>query len=396
MAHHDVVVVGSGPAGWATAVACAEAGLGTALLAPQPLAPWSARYGTWVDELDHLGYGEFFEAQWQAVTVVGERTRTVPRAYGRVDSDALRRHLIGRGEQAGIDVVVGTAAGARHDHAGSLLLTSDGSTLATRIVVDASGGASSLVGGRGTAAAWQTAYGVIATPSAPLNETGCVLMDFSGPIGDQVPTFLYAQDIGDRRWFLEETVLASRRAVPPEQLRPQLFTRMASAGIDLTDVVEAETVRIPMGLRLPRVQRVIGVGVAGGAVHPATGYSLVTSLRAAPLLARALVEGFQRRATADAMSEAGWAALWPPRRRRARALQEYGLDVMLRMDRTRMQQFFDQFFSLDDDEQDIYLGSTSSARDIAGVMSHVWRGAPPALKRSLAAGDPRMVTRLFS
>lgn len=397
MARHDVVVAGSGPAGWATAAACAEAGLSTVLVALDPTAPWPATYRSWVDELTALGYGDVFSHQWPAVTAVGKRTHRVERAYGRVDGAKLAAELMERGVAHGLTVQQGRSVGVSHDRVESALLLASGQVLNAAVVIDATGAAGSLVHGRGPAVAWQTAYGIVATPSIPLNDTGCVLMDFAtGAPNDPTPTFLYAQDLGDGRWFLEETVLASREATPPEHLKGVLQSRLHGRGIELTDMVEVETVAIPMGLRVPRPQRVIAVGASGGAIHPATGYSLTTSLHAAPKLAHALVDALERRATPAAVSEAGWAAMWPDARRRARSLQEYGLDVMLGMDRGGLQQFFDQFFDLPEHDQRTYLGPEAGGREIAGVMSRLWLGAPNSLRLTLAKGDPRRLLRALS
>jgi lycopene cyclase-like protein len=394
VARHDVVVAGSGPAGWSTAVVCAEAGLSTVLVAPEPTAAWPATYRSWVDDLTGLGYGHVFSHQWSAVTAVGEQTRRVERAYGRVDGAKLAAHLMERGAKHGLTVQQGRSVGVSHDRVASALLLASGQVINAAVVIDATGAAGSLVHGRGPATAWQTAYGIIATPSVPLNDTGCVLMDFAtGAPHDRPPTFLYAQDLGDGRWFLEETVLASREATLPAHLNVILHDRLQERGIVLTDVVEIETVAIPMGLRVPLPQRVIAVGASGGAIHPATGYSLTTSLHAAPKLAHGIVAALERRATPSAVSEAGWAAMWPDARRRARSLQEYGLAVMLGMDRGGLQRFFDQFFSLPEHDQRAYLGPDAGGREIAGVMSRLWLGAPNSLRMALAKGDPRRLLR---
>jgi lycopene cyclase-like protein len=259
-------------------VACAEVGLSTLLVAPDPSAPWPATYRSWVDDLTALGYGHVFSHQWSAVTAVGERTHRVERAYGRVDGAKLAAHLMERGAEHGLTVQQGRSVGVSHDRVASALLLASGQVINAAVVIDATGAGGSLVHSRGAAVAWQTAYGIIATPSTPLNNTGCVLMDFAtGAPHDRPPTFLYAQELGGGRWFMEETVLASREATPPEHLRVILHNRLRERGIVLTDVVEVETVAIPMGLRVPLPQRVIAVGASGGAIHPATGYSLTTS-----------------------------------------------------------------------------------------------------------------------
>ena len=224
-----------------------------------------------------------------------------------------------------------------------------------------------------------------------------VLMDFAtGVPADRPPTFLYAQHLGEDRWFMEETVLASRQAVAPERLKTVLQQRLKDRNIALSEVEEVETVAIPMGLRVPAPQRVVAVGASGGAIHPATGYSLTTSLHGAPLLAQGIVDALQRRATPRAVSEAAWAAMWPDSRRRARAMQEYGLDVMLGMDRGGLQRFFDEFFTLAQDAQRAYLGPAAGGAEIARLMSRLWLGSPNGLRLALAKGDPRQLLRALS
>ncbi len=397
MARHDVVVAGSGPAGWAAAVACAEVGLDTVLVAPEPHASWPATYRSWVDDLTALGYGNMFSHQWQVVTATGQRTHRVDRAYGRVDGAKLADHLSGRGGAAGLTMVRGRSVGVSHNRTDSTVLLGDGRSMNAVVVIDATGAAGSLVHGRGPAPAWQIAYGIVATPSVPLNDTGCVLMDFAtGLLADRPPTFLYAQHLGDGRWFMEETVLASRQATTPESLKSILQQRLKDRDIALSDIEEVETVAIPMGLRVPLPQRVVAVGASGGGIHPATGYSLTTSLHAAPLLAQGIVDALQRRATPTAVSEAAWATMWPDSRRRARALQEYGLDVMLGMDRGGLQRFFDQFFTLSHDAQRAYLGHATGGAEIARIMSRLWLGSPNTLRLALAKGDPRQLLRALS
>lgn len=366
------------------------------LVAPAPTSPWPATYGAWVDELDVLGFGKTVAQQWSKVAAIGRSRHALDRAYARVDNDLLFGELFRRGSWAGLAVATGQVAGVRHERTGSKVLTSDARSFSGRVVIDASGAATTLTDGSRGNRAWQFAYGVVARPSELIDSTGCVLMDFSGNHPHGAPaSFLYAQRWDEDRWFLEETVLASRDVVTTATLRGSLHHRMASRGIVLSDIVEHEVVRIPMGLRVPRPGRVVAVGAAGGGIHPVTGYSLAASLRAAPVVAMAIAQALQRRATPEAVSAAAWSAQWTPTRRRARSLQEYGLDVMLRMDLAGLQQFFDRFFSLGVSDIDAYLGDASGGRDIARVMRAVWADAPSDLRRSLATGDPRGLARVM-
>jgi hypothetical protein len=88
--------------------------------------------------------------------------------------------------------------------------------------------------------------------------------------------------------------------------------------------------------------------------------------------------------------------MWPDSRRRARALQEYGLDVMLGMDRGDLQRFFDHFFTLSQDAQRAYLGPAAGGAKIARLMSRLWLGSPNALRLALAKGDPRRLLRALT
>ncbi len=68
-------------------------------------------------------------------------------------------------------------------------------------------------------------------------------------------------------------------------------------------------------------QPVVAFGAAAKLTHPATGYSVAASLRAAPRVAAAIADGGDARHV--------WEAVWPPALRRTRRLHDYGLEVLL-------------------------------------------------------------------
>jgi lycopene beta-cyclase len=208
------------------------------------------------------------------------------------------------------------------------------------------------------------------------------------------PTFLYVVPLAGGRWLVEETSLAGHEPVPEAKLRRRLAMRL---GRDLVaDAERVERVLIPMASGVPqRSQRVVGFGAAGGYVHPATGYSVAASLRAAPRVAGAIAHSLGRSADPRALSLDAWNAVWPPEQRRARALHDYGLQAILRMSHEEIGVFFDAFFALPEREWAEYLRVDTTATDVARVMRAVFSAVPWALRRRLALGSPASLAGLL-
>jgi lycopene beta-cyclase len=187
-------------------------------------------------------------------------------------------------------------------------------------------------------------------------------------------------------WLVEETVLAARPAVDPSMLRARLEHRLGPDGRELVDAaLRSESVRIPMGGPIPAPsQAVVRFGAAAGFVHPATGYSVAASIRAAPRVAAAIAEG-----------DDVWRAVWPRAHRRARALHDYGLERILRLDADDTRAFFDAFFDLPADRWGEYLRVDTTPAAVASVMRGVFSGSPPTVRRRLMAGNPRALVRLL-
>lgn len=297
----DVLVVGAGPAGLAAAAALAEQGLGVTVLSaaagPDEHAPWPNTYGVWLDEVEGLGYAPLLAHRWHdTVAHFGRGEVALGRTYGRFDNGRLQRHLLERCVRGGVRWRRGRAAGATHTANASLVHLQDGAAVPARLVLDASGHAPALVARRGRERpAFQTAYGVLGTFSAPPVAPGkMLLMDFRDdflPPGERGrdPTFLYAMDMTGGRFFVEETSLARRPGLPMAVLKDRLQRRLAHLGVAVQETLELEHCAFPMGLPLPdRQQRVVGLGGAASMVHPASGYMIAATLRAAPALARTL------------------------------------------------------------------------------------------------------------
>jgi lycopene beta-cyclase len=389
----DVVVVGAGPAGLAAAASCAETGLATVLVAPDPAAVWAPTYGCWLDELRSLGFESLVSASWPSVRVVGHRAHQLPRSYALLDKARLQEHLTDRFLRAGGTAVAAVGTGAQHFTWGSRLMLRDGAALDARVLIDGTGSGSRLVKGGGPPAAFQSAYGVLARFREPPIPAGtCALMDWSpspspaaGRDADD-PTFLYAMDLGDGVFMVEETSLARRQPLDTALLASRLDARLTATRTAPLEVLAEEVVCIPMGGAVPLAQPVVATGAAAGLVHPATGYSVAAGLRVAPLLARALRTASDRGLDSTGLARAGWDAVWPPDRRRARWLERYGLDRLMALGGDGTRSFVDAFFSQPADRWTSYLSGVASSAQVARTMAGVFKSSPWPVRRVLAGG----------
>ena len=359
---------------------------------------WDATYTTWSDDLDDVAVvdgADIWMHRFESVEVHFERSSTIQRAYGVIDNDALRTVL-----RRGVEHRLGIVASAAETGA--------------RIVVDATGWPSGLDRSdllllERDEISWQTALGVVLPhpPPGPLGSP--TIMDFSEPpvsgeVG--VPTFAYAFPVSDG-WLIEETVLAGP-VVDPDRLAPRLASRLGEPVERLLDrATRIERVRIPMGVPIPpRLGRGADVGACGGAVrfgatgamiHPATGYSVASSLRAADRVAEAAVEVLQRGGQQDdsAGVRAIAEAVWPASLRRTRRLHDFGLEVLLGMDAADTRSFFQTFFELPTDRWAAYLRIDTSPGELAGVMTSMFVRADWRLRRQLVTGNPRSLFAVF-
>jgi lycopene beta-cyclase len=391
----DVAVVGGGPAAWAAAAACAQAGCRVRLLTTDPEPAWPATYGLWADQLDGLGLGRPWSHRWETATVVTTTARSLPVAYVRLDNAALAAALAAAAAGVAIErtrvLAVDPPAAPGSTGGVQILHCAEGGSVAARLVVVAAGSGSALVGRTRPPRAAQLAWGctVPAEDAPALDPAGCVFMDWSAPAGERgappggPPSFLYAQGLGDGRVFVEETVLATT------DVRADLGglrARLADRGIRLDRAEHVEQVRIPLGRGPVRPRHVVAFGAAGGYVHPATGYSLARSLRAAPVLARAVVAALDGPGPVDARVAACHEALWPVAQRRADALVRYGAAVVCRLDRARATELFDALFALPVPAWRAYVDHTGGPARLAGTMTRVFAAAGARLRLGLASG----------
>ncbi len=405
----DVAILGSGPAAWAAASACCQVGLSVTLIAPNPEADWPQTYGVWLDQIDAsvrqivgLGSGDPFpfSHHWSSISAVTESLRDLQRAYGVLDNVAVRAALHNTAVSTGL-LTVRTALAKEVTHEQwSTVAVSKGRAVVARLVIDATGSQSPFVQRQspnasvpgGTGRTMQAAYGVIAeVDRAPY--VSSVLMDWSGP-NRRDASFLYALNLGGR-WLLEETSLARNPALTSEELKARLHSRLGAMSVNITAVHSEEHVLFPMDVALPLVgQRTLAIGAAGAIVHPATGYSVAASLRLAPRLGEALRAAFDvSSADGQSLADAGWRAVWPVDRRKARNLESYGLDRLLTMNQSEIRGFFHTFFALGPQVMSTYLGGDASSTELAAVMWKLFQKAPLRLRSRLASGNPLTLAR---
>jgi lycopene beta-cyclase len=374
---HDVVVIGDGPAGRALGAACVDVGLDVMVVGAD--AAWTSTYGTWVDDVPQHAHLIAAEA---AIDVVALQHRRLERRYGTFHNRSLRDALDVAPRQVGHVVSVQHLA----DHARVVLGGS--SNLLGRLVVDARGPSV------GRDLPVQTAYGVVlAERPAVIDGDAGVLMDWRQPVRGGEPTFLYVVPLAGGHWMVEETSLARRTPMAIDQLRGRLAARL---GDDLTDrAVHVEHVHIPMQPGLPqRGALTVAFGAAARYVHPATGYSVAASLRAAPRVAAAAAEVVGE-ADVRHRSLHVWNAVWPAEQRRARTLHDIGLAALLRLDAGDVQTFFDAFFALPTEQWASYLRIDTTVADVTRAMRAVFSSVPWPVRRRLATASPLPFARLL-
>jgi lycopene beta-cyclase len=370
----DVLVVGGGPAGRALAAECGSRGLATTLVDPSPESPWRATYAAWLDELPD-GFPP--PAAVAPGRVVAHTTHTLERMYAVLDVPALRAHLDARLEAAGVGVITGRVT----SRSGADVVLADGSRLAARSIVDAGGHRPPLDAGHagnGTAAAEQTAYGVVvdtATAAPIAVPDAALVMDWRPEHGEPGwPSFLYAIPLGGGAMLLEETSLARRPGLPLPVLHRRLLARLARYGITPPADARVERVRFPVDRPRHTTPGVLGFGAAAPLTHPATGFSVADALRLAPIVADDLATGGVR---------AAQRRLWPARAVAVHRLRRIGLEALLRMPPEGVPTFFEAFFALPERHRRAYLSGRDDLAGHIAAMGALFGHADVRLRRRL-------------
>ena len=196
------------------------------------------------------------------------------------------------------------------------------------------------------------------------------------------PSFLYAMDLGNDTFFVEETSLASYPALSQEHLKNRLLSRLKNKGIEVIEIIHEENCLFPMNLPLPyKNQSVLGFGGAASMVHPASGYMIGSLLRRAPLLAEKLAI-FLREPNYSSLELAtkGWSVLWPYELTQRHKLYQYGLQRLMSFDESRLRSFFSNFFKLSTKEWVGFLTNTLPLPKLIYVMCKMFINSPMKIK----------------
>ncbi|MFE5285877.1 lycopene cyclase family protein [Nocardia sp. NPDC056611] len=359
----DLLICGAGPAGRALAHRALAHGLTVTVVDPHPRRRWTATYAAWADELPEWVADAAVATRIERPVAWTTRRIEIDRSYIVFDTAALQDSLDIAGARLIQDSVTAIDSAARHRHDGLELPSvrlSSGHTLPAGRVIDARGIS------RSPALAEQTAYGVI-TDRARYPDTDTLFMDWrddNGAAPTEPRSFLYAVPLENDRILLEETCLAGRPALGQPTLEARLTHRLRSRGITLTGAETIERVRFPVHGGKPNRSM---FGAAGAFTHPATGYSVATSLR----LADTVLAG---------------ESVWTASARAVHLLRRAGLRAVLALPPAELPLFFDAFFALPISAQRAYLSGRDDLRGTATAMASLFAALPWRLRRVLAAG----------
>ena len=398
----DVLVLGGGPAALCIASELNQCGLAVAGIALDPVdSPWPNTYGIWADELKAVGLEHLLEHRWSdTVSYFGAggspgQDQTTPHGidYGLFDRAALQHYWLGRAQ--GVIWHQDRAERVEVNGATTTVSCASGMVLQARLVIDASGSRTPHIRrpDQGPVAG-QAAYGVVGRFTTPPIEPGrFVLMDYrcdhlSVEQCSEPPTFLYAMDLGDGVFFVEETSLALAPAVPYEVLKQRLQQRLQLRGVEVTEVLHEEFCLFPMNLPLPdRSQPVLAFGGAASMVHPASGYMVGSLLRRGPALAQAVADAMADPSLGTAaLAQRGWQALWPIELVLRHQLYQFGLGRLMGFSEDLLRTHFSTFFSLPREEWFGFLTNTLPLPRLMAVMLRLFALSPWELRRGLVLG----------
>lgn len=402
----DVLVIGAGPAGLAIAAETAKQGLSVGIVAPD--TPFVNNYGVWLDEFRALGLEHCLLHKYDdALVWFGDSDPAsgtqLGRPYGQVCRKRLRDQLLNDCAAAGVKYLPGLVDFVRHGDTdknelaevrGSVIEDNDVSegdkklieeestgkvfTLNSRLVVAGTGHNRDVLNyEEGSPPGWQTAYGVeVRIPNHGFEVNKAVFMDFRQSDPDmmtaedegvwRVPSFLYVLPVNKDVVFVEETCLVARVQVPFDELKRRLYRRMTRMGMPIVeeDIIEVEASWIPLGGTPPVVpQRTIAYGAAAGMVHPASGYSVVNSIRTAPKVAKAMAAGLKEGGEIEA-SRRAWDVLWGAEQRRQIGFYQFGMELLMSLRIEQMRNFFSTFFALPTDLSRGFLGNSLSSSEL--------------------------------
>ena len=235
----DILILGSGPAALCLASELAKQDLNIkGISTKSPNEKWENTYGIWASELEELGLESLLSHRWcktvsffgNGENKKGDNPTKHNYDYGLINQEAFQNELLKKCN--GIEWLNETAKDIKEKNKLSEVICSSGLKIKARLVIDASGHKSNFVKRPvQNEIAQQAAYGIVGKfSSPPVNKEQFVLMDFRpNHLNNEEklssPSFLYAMDLGNETFFVEETSLASYPALSRENLKKRLFKR---------------------------------------------------------------------------------------------------------------------------------------------------------------------------
>ncbi len=404
-ANFDALVLGAGPGALAISAALGKENLSVQVLSPNDRRDlWPYTYGIWGKEVDDLGIGNLLKHRWSDTVSFFGSGSNIPNStennatkhnqdYGLFDKRKLQEYWLKQCDEALVKWERGVAIKFEVNNSLSIVTTSEGVTLKARLIIDATGYQPVFLKNpeRGEVAV-QTCFGIVGKfSSPPISNNQFVLMDYrSDHLTEEEkkepPTFLYAMDMGNGTFFLEETSLGLAPPVTLETLKKRLGKRLSYKGIEITEIEHEEHgLFLPMNIPIPDLkQPILGFGGAAGMVHPASGYLVGALLRRAPSVAKAISNSMKdQKASPAFIAKKGWEALWPKDLRRKQALYQFGLEKLMRFKESQLRDFFTGFFSLSKSQWYGFLTNSLSLRELVQAMWKMFTKAPLNVKWGL-------------
>ena len=392
----DILILGSGPAALSLASELSSQNLSIQCISTKsPYDKWGNTYGIWASELEDLGLDSFLSHRWSntisyfgdGINNNGNNATKHNYDYGLIDREAFQNELLKRCK--GIKWLKETAINICTVSKISEVLCESGLKLKSRLVIDASGHKSNFIKRPNfKGVAQQAAYGIVGKfSSPPVNKNQFVLMDYRSDhlVGDELlepPSFLYAMDLGNDVFFVEETSLANYPPLTKELLKKRLQKRLNKRGIIIKDILHEEDCLFPMNLPLPfKNQSILAFGGAASMVHPASGYMVGSLLRRSPLLAKKLKIYLKNpNLTSIQLARKGWDVLWPNELIQRHKLYQYGLKRLMSFNEKMLRSFFLNFFQLSTKEWSGFLTNTLPLPKLIFVMSKMFIKSPLRVK----------------
>jgi len=389
--------MGAGPAALCITAELVQQGLNVqAIASKSPLEPWPNTYGIWASELEALNMQELLKYRWKdTVSFFGDGLSKKGNIctnhcldYGLFNSINFQEALLARCN--GLSWQVETVKKIDFSERETVVICSSGKKYFARLVIDASGHKSPFIRRpKHDQIAEQAAYGVVGKfSSAPVEKNRFVLMDFRSDhlTANQLiepPSFLYAMDLGDGNFFVEETSLACFPPVSFESLKTRLNSRLSSKGIQIEEIIHEEHCLFPMNLPLPyRDQPLLAFGGSASMVHPASGYLVGSLLRRAPSLAKEIAKEIKKYPlmSTSQIARRGWKTLWNTELVQRHRLYQFGLQRLMSFDEPLLRAFFDTFFKLPKRDWYGYLTNTLPLPRLFLVMLRLFSIAPSQVR----------------